>query len=122
MEVRQWRAKVATFNFDVEVVGGAVTALLRRAVELEQERLALISTTWRWSRRRVRRNLSRGQPRCGRWHDCAELDRLEHRLSVGQAHRSPALPIIRIKAGDAPHVGPGATQCGRFKAQPGSKR
>ena len=40
-EVRQWRAKVATFNFDVEAVGGTVTALLRRAVELEQERLAL---------------------------------------------------------------------------------
>ena len=40
-EVRQWRAKVATFNFDVEAVGGTVTALLRRAAELEQERLAL---------------------------------------------------------------------------------
>jgi hypothetical protein len=40
-EVHQWRAKVATFNFDVEAVGGRVTALLRRAVELEQERLAL---------------------------------------------------------------------------------
>jgi hypothetical protein len=40
-EVRQWRAKVATFNFDVDAVGGTVTALLRRAVELEQERLAL---------------------------------------------------------------------------------
>ena len=39
--MRQWRAKVATFNFDVEAVGGTVTALLRRAVELEQERLAL---------------------------------------------------------------------------------
>jgi hypothetical protein len=40
-EVREWRAKVATFNFDVDAVGGTVTALLRRAVELEQERLAL---------------------------------------------------------------------------------
>jgi hypothetical protein len=40
-EVRQWRAKVATFNFDVDAVGGTMTALLRRAVELEQERLAL---------------------------------------------------------------------------------
>ncbi len=40
-EVRQWRAKVATFNFDLDAVGGTVTALLRRAVELEQERLAL---------------------------------------------------------------------------------
>jgi hypothetical protein len=40
-EVRQWRAKVATFNFDVDAVGGTVTALLRRAMELEQERLAL---------------------------------------------------------------------------------
>ena len=40
-EVRHWRAKVATFNFDVDAVGGTVTALLRRAVELEQERLAL---------------------------------------------------------------------------------
>jgi hypothetical protein len=40
-EVRQWRAKVATFNFDVDAVGGTLTALLRRAVELEQERLAL---------------------------------------------------------------------------------
>ena len=40
-EVRQWRAKVATFNFDVDAVVGTVTALLRRAVELEQERLAL---------------------------------------------------------------------------------
>ena len=40
-EVRQWRAKVATFNFDVDAVGGTVTALLRRAVELEEERLAL---------------------------------------------------------------------------------
>jgi hypothetical protein len=40
-EVRQWRAKVATFNFDVDAVGGTVTALLRRALELEQERLAL---------------------------------------------------------------------------------
>jgi hypothetical protein len=40
-EVRQWRAKVATFKFDVDAVGGTVTALLRRAVELEEERLAL---------------------------------------------------------------------------------
>jgi hypothetical protein len=40
-EVRQWRAKVATLNFDVEAVSGTVAALLRRAVELEQERLAL---------------------------------------------------------------------------------
>jgi hypothetical protein len=40
-EARQWRAKVATFNFDVDAVGGEVTALLRRAAELEQERLAL---------------------------------------------------------------------------------
>jgi hypothetical protein len=40
-EVRQWRAKVATFNFDVDAVGGTMTALLRRAVELELERLAL---------------------------------------------------------------------------------
>jgi hypothetical protein len=40
-EVRQWRAKVATFDFDVDAVVGTVTALLRRAVELEQERLAL---------------------------------------------------------------------------------
>jgi hypothetical protein len=72
-EVRQWRAKVATFNFDVEAVGGTVTALLRRAVELEQEGLAL-SIDDMASRRRVRRNLSRGQPRFGRWHDCAELD------------------------------------------------
>jgi hypothetical protein len=40
-EVHQWRAKVATFNFDVEAVGGTVTALLQRAVELKQERLAL---------------------------------------------------------------------------------
>jgi hypothetical protein len=40
-EVRQWRAKVATFNFDVDAVEGTVTALLRRAVELAQERLAL---------------------------------------------------------------------------------
>jgi hypothetical protein len=40
-EVRQWRAKVATFNFDVDAVGGTMTALLQRAVELEQERLAL---------------------------------------------------------------------------------
>jgi hypothetical protein len=40
-EVRQWRAKVNTFNFDVDAVGGTMTGLLRRAVELEQERLAL---------------------------------------------------------------------------------
>ncbi len=40
-EVRRWRAKVATLNFDVNAVGGTLTALLRRAVELEQERLAL---------------------------------------------------------------------------------
>jgi hypothetical protein len=38
---RHWRAKVATFNFDVDAVCGTVTGLLRRAVELEQERLAL---------------------------------------------------------------------------------
>jgi hypothetical protein len=40
-EVREWRAKVNTFNFDVDAVGGTMTGLLRRAVELEQERLAL---------------------------------------------------------------------------------
>ena len=40
-EVRQWRAKVATFNFDLDAVVGTVTALLRRAMELEQERLGL---------------------------------------------------------------------------------
>ena len=40
-EVRQWRAKVATFNFDIGAVGGTMTSLLRRAVELEQERLTL---------------------------------------------------------------------------------
>jgi hypothetical protein len=40
-EVRQWRAKVATFNFDVDCVGGTMTGLLGRAMELEQERLAL---------------------------------------------------------------------------------
>ena len=40
-EVRQWRAKVTTFNFDLDAVGGTVTALLLRAVELEKERLAL---------------------------------------------------------------------------------
>jgi hypothetical protein len=40
-EVRQWRAKVTTFNFDVDAVGGTMTGLLQRAVELEQERLAL---------------------------------------------------------------------------------
>ena len=76
-------------NFDVEAVGGTVTALLRRAVELEQERLALSINEMAVVERRVRRNLSRGQPRCGRWHDCAELDRLEHRLSVGQAIAQP---------------------------------
>jgi hypothetical protein len=40
-EVRQWRAKVATINFDLDAVVGTVTALLRRAMELEQERLGL---------------------------------------------------------------------------------
>jgi hypothetical protein len=40
-EVRQWRAKVTTFNFDVDCVGGTMTGLLRRATELEQERVAL---------------------------------------------------------------------------------
>jgi hypothetical protein len=40
-EARQWRAKVTTFNFDVDAVGGTMTGLLRRAGELEQERLAL---------------------------------------------------------------------------------
>jgi hypothetical protein len=40
-EVRQWRAKVTTFNFDIDAVGGTMTGLLRRAVELEQERMAL---------------------------------------------------------------------------------
>jgi hypothetical protein len=40
-EVRQWRAKVTTFNFDLDAVGGTLTALLLRAVELEKERLAL---------------------------------------------------------------------------------
>ena len=40
-EVRQWRAKVNTFNFDVDAVGGTMTGLLRRAVELEQERVGL---------------------------------------------------------------------------------
>ena len=40
-EVRQWRAKVATFNFDLDAVVGTGTALLRRAMELEQERLGL---------------------------------------------------------------------------------
>jgi hypothetical protein len=40
-DARQWRAKVTTFNFDVDAVGGTMTGLLRRAVELEQERLAL---------------------------------------------------------------------------------
>jgi hypothetical protein len=41
-KVRQWRAKVTTFNFDVDAVGGTMTGLLRRAVELEQERLTLV--------------------------------------------------------------------------------
>jgi hypothetical protein len=40
-EVRQWRAKVTTFNFDVDAVGGTITGLLQRAVKLEQERLGL---------------------------------------------------------------------------------
>jgi hypothetical protein len=40
-EVRQWRVKVTTFSFDLDAVGGTLTALLLRAVELEQERLAL---------------------------------------------------------------------------------
>jgi 1-aminocyclopropane-1-carboxylate deaminase/D-cysteine desulfhydrase-like pyridoxal-dependent ACC family enzyme len=40
-EVRQWRAKVTTFNFDVDAVGGTMTGLLRRAEELEEERVAL---------------------------------------------------------------------------------
>jgi hypothetical protein len=40
-EVRQWRAKVTTFNFDVDCVGGTMTGLLQRAMELEQERVAL---------------------------------------------------------------------------------
>jgi hypothetical protein len=40
-EARQWRAKATTFNFDVDAVGGTMAGLLRRAVELEQERLAL---------------------------------------------------------------------------------
>jgi hypothetical protein len=40
-EVHQWRAKVATLNFDVDAVGGKMTGLRRRAVELAQERLAL---------------------------------------------------------------------------------
>jgi hypothetical protein len=66
-EMRQWRAKVTTLNFDVDAVGGTMTGLLQRAVELEQERLALISTTWRWSTRRARRTLSTRQPRCGDW-------------------------------------------------------
>jgi hypothetical protein len=40
--VRLWRAKVTTrFNFDLDCVSGTLTALLRRAMELEQERLAL---------------------------------------------------------------------------------
>jgi hypothetical protein len=39
--VRQWRAKVTTLNFDVDCVGGTMTGLLRRAMELEQERVAL---------------------------------------------------------------------------------
>jgi hypothetical protein len=40
-EMRQWRAKINTFNFDVDAVGGTITGLLRRAVELEQERVEL---------------------------------------------------------------------------------
>jgi hypothetical protein len=40
-DARQWRAKVTTFNFDVDAVDGTMTGLLRRAVQLEQERLAL---------------------------------------------------------------------------------
>jgi hypothetical protein len=40
-EVLEWRAKVTTFNFDVEAVGGTMTGLLQQAVELEQERVAL---------------------------------------------------------------------------------
>jgi hypothetical protein len=40
-EVRQWRVKVTTFNFDVDAVGGTMTGLLQRGMELEQERLAL---------------------------------------------------------------------------------
>jgi hypothetical protein len=40
-EVRQWRAKVTSFNFDVDCVGGTMTGLLGRAMELEQERVAL---------------------------------------------------------------------------------
>jgi hypothetical protein len=44
-KVRQWRAKVATFNFDVEAVGGTVTALLRRAVEFERKRTTIAKMT-----------------------------------------------------------------------------
>jgi hypothetical protein len=40
-EVRQWRAKVTTFSFDADCVRGTMTGLLRRAEELEQERVAL---------------------------------------------------------------------------------
>jgi hypothetical protein len=40
-EVLQWRAKATTFNFDADAVGGTMTGLLERAVELEQERVAL---------------------------------------------------------------------------------
>jgi hypothetical protein len=40
-QMRKWRAKVNTFNFDVDAVGGTMTGLLRRAVELEQERVGL---------------------------------------------------------------------------------
>jgi hypothetical protein len=40
-KVRQWRVKVTAFNFDVDAVGGPMTGLLQRGVELEQERLAL---------------------------------------------------------------------------------
>jgi hypothetical protein len=29
-EVRQWRAKVTTFNFDVDAVGGTMTGLLQQ--------------------------------------------------------------------------------------------
>jgi hypothetical protein len=40
-EVLEWRAKVTTFNFDADAVGGTMAGLLERAVELEQERVAL---------------------------------------------------------------------------------
>jgi hypothetical protein len=40
-EVRQWRAKVTTFNFDLDAVGGTIAGLLGRALELERERVAL---------------------------------------------------------------------------------